>query len=98
MEEKKNWSWNKHIANAMIFVLSVGGFALANSFAQGNGFIISENRQQLYPIGFYELPKSDADLATMANAGINLVRCTSREDLDRLSRAGMMGSYPLNLS
>ena len=68
MVERKNWSWNERIVNIMIFVLAVGGFSLVNSFAQGNGFIISENGQRLYPIGFYELPKSDADLSTMATS------------------------------
>ncbi len=98
MLERKKRSWGKCIANLIIFVLAVGQFSFVNSFAQGNGFIISKNGQELYPIGSYELPKSDAELSAMASSGINIVHCTSREDLERVSKIGLMGWYSLDLS
>ena len=98
MEVRKNRSRNKLVANIMIFIFFVVGFSIGNSFALDNGYIITDNGQKLFPIGFYELPKSDADLATMASSGINLMRCSSREELDRISKAGMMGAYYLALA
>lgn len=50
-----------------------------------------------FPIGFYELPEDDNALKAMADAGVNLVRCRNRADLDRLQRLGMMGVMPLPL-
>jgi hypothetical protein len=54
------------------------------------GFLIKDDKL-LFPIGCYELPKDDAELARMAQAGINLVRCRSRSDLDRAAAVGMFG-------
>jgi len=54
------------------------------------GFIIKDGKH-LFPIGCYELPKDDAELGRMARAGINLVRCGSRPDLDRAASVGMSG-------
>lgn len=54
------------------------------------GFIIKDGKP-LFPIGCYELPKDDAELGRMARAGINLVRCGSRSDLDRVASVGMSG-------
>ncbi len=98
MEERKKWCWNKHLVNIVIFVLTVGCLSPVNSFAQGEGFIKTEKGQRLFPIGFYELPKSDAELSKMAASGINLIRCGSRKDLERISNAGMMGAFYLALS
>lgn len=50
---------------------------------------------RMFPIGFYELPEEDAALQAMADAGVNLVRCRNREDLDRLHALGMQGVMPL---
>jgi hypothetical protein len=61
---------------------------------QHNGFL-RKDRRTLFPIGFYELPKDDAKLEAMANAGVNLVRCRSRADLDRLAAFDMMGVLPV---
>ncbi|NLV45553.1 MAG: hypothetical protein GXY07_13770, partial [Candidatus Hydrogenedentes bacterium] len=36
-----------------------------------------------FPLGFYELPEDDNALKAMADAGVNLVRCRNRADLDR---------------
>ena len=54
------------------------------------GFLI-KNGKPLFPIGCYELPKDDAELEKMARAGMNLVRCRERSDLDRAAAAGMFG-------
>lgn len=50
-----------------------------------------------FPLGFYELPEDDTALKAMADAGVNLVRCRNRADLDRLRDMGMMGVIPLPL-
>ena len=50
-----------------------------------------------FPIGFYELPKDDAELKAMADAGVNLVRCGSRDDLDRAHAAGLLGWVSLGV-
>ncbi|MCZ6795702.1 MAG: hypothetical protein O7J95_19015 [Planctomycetota bacterium] len=48
-----------------------------------------------FAIGFYELPENDRDLEAMAAAGVNLVRCGGREDLDRARAAGLLGWVPV---
>ncbi len=51
--------------------------------------------QAVFPIGSYEMPRSDADLKAMAEAGINLVHCRNSADLDRAAAAGMLGWVPV---
>ena len=70
--------------------------SVADSRAQGDG-LLSQDGHRVFPIGCYELPKDDEGLQRMAEAGINLVRCGSRADLDRLAKLGMMGIMPLSL-
>jgi hypothetical protein len=48
-----------------------------------------------FPLGFYELPKDDADLKRMAASGVNIVLCHDRDELDRAAAVGMMGWMPL---
>lgn len=55
-----------------------------------SGEIVDEGKVR-FPIGFYEHPRSDVALEEMAQAGVNLVRCGGREDLDRVDKLGMMG-------
>ncbi|MBI3852802.1 MAG: hypothetical protein HY298_21315 [Verrucomicrobia bacterium] len=43
------------------------------------------------------MPKSDADLRTMADAGFNLVHCGNMADLERAQAAGMFGWISLPL-
>ncbi|MFH1742045.1 MAG: hypothetical protein ABIH23_23835 [bacterium] len=57
--------------------------------------LLTKNATPLFPIGCYELPEDDADLKKMAESGINLVRCHSKADLDRVGALGMMGWIPL---
>src|SRR5690606_39026566 len=70
--------------------------AHGNAFAQGDGLLHSE-RRSLFPIGFYELPQDDAALKAMAEAGVNLVRCGNRSDLDRVAAAGLYGWVSLGV-
>lgn len=55
-----------------------------------SGFLIKDGRS-LFPIGCYELPKDDLGLWKMSRAGINLVRCRNRSDLNRVAAVGMFG-------
>ncbi len=71
-------------------------FSAVDSRAQSDG-LLSQDGHRVFPIGCYELPKDDEGLQRMAEAGINLVRCGSRADLDRLAALGMMGIMPLGL-
>jgi hypothetical protein len=58
------------------------------------GFL-SQGGRTLFPIGIYELPKTDAGLKRMAASGINLVCTHSRADLDRAAAAGLLGWVPV---
>jgi hypothetical protein len=64
--------------------------------AQRNGLLTKAGQPQ-FPIGSYELPKDDQGLRAMGEAGINLVRCGDRRDLDRAASAGLQGWVPLPL-
>ena len=66
------------------------------AYGQGKGFLTKDGHS-LFPIGFYELPKADAELKAMAESGVNLVRCHNRVDLDRAAAVGMMGWVPLSV-
>ncbi|MBI2924302.1 MAG: hypothetical protein HYY24_01205 [Verrucomicrobia bacterium] len=62
-----------------------------------DGFL-RKDRRALFPIGSYELPKDDAALRALAEAGVNLVRCHNRADLDRARAAGLLGWMPVSLA
>lgn len=62
-----------------------------------SGFLKAGNSDSRFPIGFYEMPKTEADLRAMAAAGVNLVRCRDRDDLDRARAAGLMGWISLTV-
>ncbi|MEK7684772.1 MAG: hypothetical protein AAB466_05070 [Verrucomicrobiota bacterium] len=83
------------------FFLCAGLLALASAVPaaaqrQPSGFLHNQ-WQQLFPLGWYELPNDDAELRTLAEAGVNLVRCRHRADLDRARAADLMGWVPLPL-
>lgn len=59
--------------------------------------LLEKDGRLLFPIGSYELPKDEARLREMAAAGVNLVRCRDRRDLDRAAAAGLLGWVPLPL-
>ncbi len=64
--------------------------------AQQDGTILRDN-SPVFPIGFYAIPKDDAALRAMVDAGANIVRCNSQQDLDRAHAAGIVGWMPLPL-
>ncbi len=59
---------------------------------------LSRGGERIFPIGSYELPSQDADLAAMGRHGINLVRCGNRTDLDRAQAAGVLGWVSLGIT
>ncbi len=65
-------------------------------FGQGDGLLV-KNGKHLFPIGWYYMPKDDAKLKELVDAGINIVGCDSKADLDRLFASGIQGWMPLNL-
>lgn len=68
----------------------------ASAGAAYDGFLTRDG-VRLYPLGFYELPDGDDALRAMADAGVNLVHCRNRADLDRVQAVGMQGVCPLPL-
>ncbi len=83
------------LRNLPIFSILI--FLVVNAMGQGNGYLIKDGRQ-LFPIGWYATPKDDAELKDLADAGINITRAHSIDDLDRLQAAGIQGwmSVPLH--
>ena len=87
-----------------VFCLAAMLAGVALAFGGGNsrhglvgGFPVKDGRP-VFPIGFYQMPKTNAALKTMAKAGINLVQCGNAEDLKRARAAGMMGWVVLPLA
>lgn len=76
------------------FLLLVPGLLAAANASSG---FISKNGKVLFPIASYELPKDDAALKEMAEAGINLFHCNSKADLDRVAAVGAKGWVSLNM-
>ncbi|NIA30885.1 MAG: hypothetical protein GWP06_13345 [Actinobacteria bacterium] len=65
--------------------------------AKARGFLHKDG-QTLFPIGFYELPRDDAELQRYVRSGVNLFRCSGKADLDRVAAAGALGWVPLGLT
>ncbi|HUZ46051.1 MAG TPA: hypothetical protein VMW54_05390 [Terriglobia bacterium] len=87
-----------------VFCLAAMLAGVALAFGGGNsrnglvdGFPVKAGHP-VFPIGFYEMPKTNAELQTMAKAGVNLVQCGNAEDLKRARAAGMMGWVALPLA
>ncbi len=83
---------------ALFIPLTIGCLLVAMGpieAAEKDGLLHHAGRTQ-FPIGFYELPASDADLQLLAKSGANLVRCGSRKDLDRAQAAGLAAWVPLS--
>ena len=77
-----------YLAMIAVFIISPAAFGQAPGYLMKDGV-------ELFPLGFYELPKEDNALRAMAEAGVNIVHCHSPEDLDRLHALGMLGVAPL---
>jgi predicted methyltransferase len=87
------WSDNSRPAPGrflLVFGKTPAEKAIGTNSSDQAGFLIKDGRA-LFPIGCYELPKDDAELGRMARAGMNLVRCGNRSDLDRVAAVGMLG-------
>ena len=83
----------------LLVLISMAGMAIPpvhKAYGQHDGLLTKDSRR-LFPIGSYELPEDDAKLKVMAESGVNLVRCHSKQDLDRAEAAGMMGWIPLSV-
>jgi hypothetical protein len=59
--------------------------------------LLQRGSDSLFPIGFYELPADDAALKEMAEAGVNLIRCGNRSDLDRVHGVNALGWIPMSV-
>jgi hypothetical protein len=59
--------------------------------------LLSIDGERKFPIGIYEMPSDDDALKEMAAAGINLVHCGNKADLDRAHLVGMQGWMPLGV-
>ncbi len=65
-------------------------------FGQGDGFLVKEGKR-LFPIGWYTMPKEEASLKELVDAGINFINCSSRKELDRAYALGIQGWMPIKL-
>lgn len=85
------------IAGALVLLFIVGPRLAPDRLAGGaekDGLLHHRGKTQ-FPIGFYELPAQDDELQRLAQAGVNLVRCGSRKDLERAHAAGLAAWVPL---
>lgn len=71
-------------------------FMVFNVLGQGDGLLIKDGKR-LFPIGWYHMPKDNASLKELADAGFNIIRCGSKEDLDRVHAVGIKGWMPMPL-
>jgi len=82
--------------NTIVICLLFTTLATVSS-AQGDGYIMKDGKRS-FPLGSYFLPKEDAMLNEMIQAGFNLFECASRADLDRVQKAGAQGWIRLPLA
>lgn len=57
--------------------------------------ILQRNGEPLFPLGFYELPRDEGEWRSWSEAGVNLVCCRTRDDLDRAAEYGMFAWVPV---
>ena len=62
----------------------------SQSRGQGDGFITKDGNR-MFPIGSYYFPKDAQKLQELIDAGFNIVRCSTKEELDYAQSAGLMG-------
>lgn len=85
------------LSRPSVTVLLALGACLSQTVSGANDGCLLTAKGPVFPIGFYEFPEDDNALKAMAEAGVNLVRCRNRADLDRLQTLDMMGVIPLPL-
>ncbi len=78
----------------LVSFIAFGMFCSSAELKPVDGFIPIDGKQH-FPIGFYELPDDDAKLKEMAEAGVNLIRCRTRDDVERVGSLGMKAVMPL---
>ena len=93
----KNNKTRDRLPVVSVFIMLTLALAAVSVWGAPDGLLHVDGKT-LFTLGFYELPKEDAELARMAEAGVNLVRCGSPADLDRAQGAGMYAWMPLNLA
>jgi len=84
--------------NIKIYYLTVILFFTCSlaAISQGDGFLV-EKGKRIFPIGSYYMPQDDEELKEMADAGFNLIRCNTKEALDRAHSFGLKGWMRLPL-
>jgi len=82
--------------SSILFIFVIFFSASGNANAQNEVFLHKDGRV-LFPIGCYENPKDVEQIKLMAESGINMVHCHSREELDRAASVGLLGVVPLSL-
>jgi len=63
------------------------GKPIISKLSADNTILVDGNR--FFPIGIYYIPKSDQPFRELAEAGFNLVRCSSKEELDGAHEYGL---------
>lgn len=64
-------------------------------WAQGDD--ITKEGKLLFPLGIYEMLEDEQKLKEIADAGFNIIRCDSKEALNRGQSVGLMGWMPSQL-
>ena len=57
--------------------------------------ILQRDGLPVFPLGFYELPRDEGEWKAWSEAGINLVCCHNREQLDKAHEYGMFAWVPV---
>ncbi len=95
---RRHGSTGQAICATALLTIAIIACAPSRASAGHDGLLTTADGKRLFPIGCYELPKDDAGLKAMVDAGINLIRCRSRDDLDRVGKLGAQGVMPLNFA
>lgn len=80
---------------ALLCLVTMSAMAYGQA-VETDGFLNSGAGKR-FPLGTYDMPETDEELAQLAAAGFNVVRCGSRAELDRLAAAGMQGIISLSM-
>ncbi len=57
--------------------------------------LLERDGRPVFPVGFYELPRDENEWKTWSEAGVNLVCCHNREQLDKAQQYGMFAWVPV---
>ena len=59
--------------------------------------MIFKDNEPVFPLGMYSQPQDEDEWSRWKEAGINLLRCSSEEQLNKVSRRGAMAWVPVPL-